>query len=98
LHQQRLSVISKNTKQFASQREFGYVMSAGVRRGLASFGSVMEAESKPAIVARNASIVPKQKRIERLLSGYAVRELCDDSEGYYWYVVVAFELMVMQNP
>jgi len=57
----------------------------------------MEVQSKPTIVARNASIVPKQKRIERLPSGYAVRELCNDSKGYYWYVVIAFELIVLQN-
>lgn len=58
----------------------------------------MEAQSKPAIVARNAFIVPKQRRIERLPSGYAVRELCNDSEGSYWYVVVAFELIAAENP
>ena len=53
--------------------------------------STMEAPSKPIIVARNPSVVPKQKRIEPLPSGYAVRELCNDSEGHYWYVVIAFE-------
>jgi hypothetical protein len=57
----------------------------------------MEAQSKPAIVARNPSIEPKQRRIEPLPSGYAVRELCNDSEGYYWYVVTAFELIALQN-
>ena len=51
----------------------------------------VEAYSKLAIVARNPSVVPKQKRIEALPSGYAVRELCGDSEGHYWYVVIAFE-------
>lgn len=56
------------------------------------FASAMEVHSKPAIVARNPSVVPKQKRIEPLPSGYAVWELCNDSEGYYWYVVIAFEL------
>jgi len=57
----------------------------------------MEAQSKPVIVARNVSILPKEKRIERKPSGYAVRELCNDSEGYYWYVVSAFELIVPQT-
>lgn len=58
----------------------------------------MGAQSKLAIVARNPSIVPKQRRIEPLPFAYVVRELCDDSEGYYWYVVIAFELIVLQNP
>lgn len=49
----------------------------------------MGAQPKPAIVARNPCIVPKQRRIEPLDSGYAVRELCGNSEGYYWYVVIA---------
>ena len=58
----------------------------------------MEAQSKLAIVARNPWIVPKQKRIEPLPSGYSIRELCNDSEGYYWYVVMAFDLIVPQTP
>jgi len=44
------------------------------------------------IVARNVCIVPKQRRVERLLSGYSVREFCNDSQGRYWYVVGAFGL------
>ena len=59
--------------------------------------SAMAEQSKPVIVSRNSSVVPKQKRIERLPSGYAVRELCNDSKGYYWYVVIAFELIALQN-
>jgi hypothetical protein len=90
---QRLSV-SKKTKQFASQPQVGYVTSARACK----VRSAMEAQSKPAIVARNPSIVPKQKRIEPLPSGYAVRELCNDAEGYYWFVVIAFELIVLQSP
>jgi len=54
--------------------------------------SAMAEQSKPVIVSRNSSVVPKQKRIEPLPSGrYAVRELCNDSEGCYWYVVATFE-------
>jgi hypothetical protein len=52
----------------------------------------MEAHAKPAIAARNPLVVPKQRRVEPLPSGYAVRELCNESEGYYWYVVIAFEI------
>jgi hypothetical protein len=52
----------------------------------------MEAQPKPLIVARNRCIVPKQRRIERLPSGYSVREFCNDSQGRYWYVVAAFGL------
>jgi len=63
----------------------------GIRRETCIVRSAMEAQSKPVIVARNPSVVPKQKRIEPLSSGYAVRELCNDSEGHYWYVLIAFE-------
>jgi len=52
----------------------------------------MGAQPKPVIVSRNLSIVPKQRRIERLTFGYAIRELCDKSQGRYWYVVAAFGL------
>ena len=60
--------------------------------------SAMGTQSKPAIVARNPDIVPKQRCIEPLPDGYAVRELCTDWEGYYWYVVTAFELIVLAKP
>jgi hypothetical protein len=53
----------------------------------------MAAPSKPFVVARKKCIVPKQRRIERSPSGYAVREFRDDSRGCYWYVVTAFEVM-----
>jgi hypothetical protein len=52
----------------------------------------MEAHAKPAIAARNPLVVPKQRRVEPLPSEYAVRELCNESEGYYWYVVIVFEI------
>ena len=52
----------------------------------------MVGPSKPFIVVRNPPLVPKQRRIERLESGYAVQELCNDSEGRYWYVIVALEV------
>ncbi len=44
-------------------------------------------------MARNKHIVPKQRRIERLTVGYAVREFRDDSQGCYWYVITALEVM-----
>lgn len=49
--------------------------------------------SKVFVVARNKHVVPKQRRIERLTAGYAVREFRDDSEGRYWYVVTALEII-----
>ena len=53
----------------------------------------MTGTSRPFVVTRNKHIAPKERRIERLPSGYAVRELRDDSQGRYWYVVVALEVM-----
>jgi len=36
-------------------------------------------------------------RIERLTTGYAVRELRDDSQGRYWYVVNALEVITYSS-
>ena len=44
------------------------------------------------IVAPNRDVVPKQRRIERLPSGYSVRELHSDSGGNYWLVITALEV------
>jgi len=49
-------------------------------------------QSKPFIVARSKHIVPKERRIERLESGYTVREFSDNSEGQYWFVITALEV------
>jgi hypothetical protein len=57
----------------------------------------MVADSKVFIVTRNKHIVPKQRRVERLLSGYSVRESRDDSQGSYWYVVTALEVVRPRN-
>src|SRR6266487_3255433 len=62
-----------------------------------SYGSMdifaMVADSKVFIVARNKHVVPKRRRVERLPSGYSVRESRDDSQGSYWYVVTAFDVV-----
>jgi hypothetical protein len=55
--------------------------------------SAIVAHSKVFIVARNKHVAPKQRRIERLTAGYAVREFRDDSQGRYWYVVAALEVI-----
>lgn len=52
----------------------------------------MSDRSKPFVVARNKRIAPKQRRIERVPSGYSVQEFHDDSQGRYWYVVAALEV------
>ncbi len=57
----------------------------------------MVADSKVFIVARNKHVVPKQRRVERLPSGYSVRESRDDSQGSYWYVVTALEVVRPRN-
>jgi hypothetical protein len=53
----------------------------------------MPANSRPFIVARNKRIVPKDRRIERLPSGYSIREFYNRPQGCYWYVVTALEVI-----
>jgi hypothetical protein len=53
----------------------------------------MAESSKPFVVIRNKCIVPKQRRIERVPSGYAVREFSDNPQGRFWYVVTALEVV-----
>ena len=55
--------------------------------------SAMVSHSKVFVVARNKHVVPKQRRLERLPSGYVIREFSDDSRGRFWYVVTAFEVV-----
>jgi len=55
--------------------------------------SAMAASLKLFIVARSRYVVPKERRIERLPSGYSVREARDDSQGRYWFVVTALEVV-----
>jgi hypothetical protein len=55
----------------------------------APFRCVMPANSRPFVVARNTCIVPKQRCIERLPSGYSIREFHNHPQGRYWYVVTA---------
>ncbi|PYV64805.1 MAG: hypothetical protein DMG97_33955 [Acidobacteria bacterium] len=57
----------------------------------------MVADSKVFIVARNKHVVPKRRRVERLPSGYSVRESRDDSHGSYWYVVTALDVVPPRN-
>lgn len=57
----------------------------------------MSGGSKPFVVSRNKLIVPKQRRIERAPPGYSVRELRDDSQGRYWYIVAALEVSSIKD-
>jgi hypothetical protein len=68
-----------------------------VLRKLGAPALAMTATSKPFVVTRNKHIVPKEGRIERLPSGYAVRELTDDSQGRYWWVVVALDVLLIKT-
>ncbi len=52
----------------------------------------------PFVVARNKRIVPKQRCIERLASGYSIREFYNHSQGCYWYVVTALEVIPTKKP
>jgi hypothetical protein len=53
----------------------------------------MDAPSKPFVVSRNKHIAPKERRIERLPSGYSVREFYNHPQGCYWYVITALEVV-----
>ena len=55
--------------------------------------SAVAANPPLVIVARSRYIVPKERRIERLPSGYSVQEARNDSQGRYWFVVTAFEVL-----
>src|SRR6266851_571137 len=59
----------------------------------APFGCAMPADSRPFVVARNKRIVPKQRCIERLPSGYSIREFSNHPQSRYWYVVTALEVI-----
>jgi hypothetical protein len=59
----------------------------------APFGCAMPADSRPFVVARNKRIVPKERSIERLASGYSIREFYNHPQGRYWYVVTAHEVI-----
>ena len=63
----------------------------------APFGCAMPANSRPSVVVRNKHIVPKERRIERLPSGYSIREFYNQPHGRYWYVVTALEVMPTQK-
>lgn len=58
-----------------------------------TFWCAMAAHSKPFVVARNQEIAPKQRRVERIPPGYAVREFYNDSQGRFWYVVTTLEVI-----
>ncbi len=57
----------------------------------------MTAPSRPFIVTRNKCNVSKEGRVERLPWGYSVREFHNDSEGRFWYVVTALEVMATKK-
>jgi hypothetical protein len=61
------------------------------------WGVAMHADSRPFVVARNKRIVPKQRCIERLPSGYSIREFYNHPQGCYWYVVTALEVIPTQR-
>ena len=51
-----------------------------------------ERHSKVFVVTRNRRIVPKDRRIERLPTGYSLQECRNDSRGHYWFVITALEV------
>jgi hypothetical protein len=53
-------------------------------------GSLIREERK--VGPENKLFVPKQRHVERVPPGYAVREFQNDPRGRYWYVVTALEV------
>ncbi len=58
----------------------------------------MAAHPNPFVIARNKHVFPKQRRVERLPSGYSIREFRNDSQGRYWYVVTMIEVRLTKKP
>ncbi|PYX35148.1 MAG: hypothetical protein DMG75_15095 [Acidobacteria bacterium] len=75
MHHQQLSFISKGEKAIQA-RAIGLATKESVTR---------PARHSPRDLHRSVCYGSP------LPSGYAVRELCNDSEGHYWYVLIAFE-------
>jgi len=63
----------------------------------AAFRCAVPTNSRPFVVARNKRIVPKQRCIERLPSGYSIREFYNHPQGRYWYVITALEVIPTQR-
>jgi len=51
-----------------------------------------ETRCKVFVVTHNRHIVPKDRRIERLPTGYSIQEWRNDSRGHYWFVITALEV------
>lgn len=60
---------------------------------MSSFDTTPEPNSKVFVVTRNRHIVPTERRIERLPSGYSIQECRNDSQGHYWFVITALEVL-----
>jgi hypothetical protein len=52
-----------------------------------------ETNSKIFVVTRNRHIVPRERRVERLPTGYSIQECQNDSRGCYWFVITALEVL-----
>jgi len=52
-----------------------------------------ETHSKVFVVTHNRHIAPKERRIERLPSGYSIQECLNDSRGHYWFVITSLEVL-----
>ncbi len=61
------------------------------------FLCAMADHPNPFVIARNKCVVPKQRRVERLPSGYSIREFRNDSQGRYWYVVTTIEVRLTKK-
>jgi hypothetical protein len=57
----------------------------------------MDAPSNPFVVSRNKHIAPQQRLVERLPSGYSVREFYNHPQGCYWYVITALEVVTTND-
>ena len=60
---------------------------------MSGMDATSETHCKVFVVARNRHIVPKERRIQRLATGYSIQECQNDSQGYYWFVITALEVL-----
>jgi hypothetical protein len=63
------------------------------RKRMSGMDTTPETNSKAFVVTCNRHILPKERRIERLPTGYSIQECRNDPRGHYWFVITALEVL-----